>query len=46
VTNSEYLDILRIITMEKVIVEEIKRGNRKDKENKQTKQVAELGSAT
>jgi hypothetical protein len=39
VTSFEYLDILRIKTMEKVIVKEIKVGKRKNKDDRQAKQV-------
>lgn len=35
--NYEYLDILRRKTMEKAVVEEIKEGKQKEKEEKQTK---------
>jgi hypothetical protein len=37
VTSSEYFDILRIKTMENVVVEEIKVCKRKDKEDRQAK---------
>jgi hypothetical protein len=37
VTNYEFLDILRRKTMEKAAIEEIRAGNKKDKEDKQTK---------
>jgi len=39
VTSFEYLDILRIKTMEKVIVKEIKVGKKKNKDDRQAKQV-------
>ncbi len=45
VTSFEYLDILRKKTMEKVDIEEIKIGKKKDKEDKKAKQVVELGFA-
>jgi hypothetical protein len=40
VINFEYLNILRRKAMEKAIVEEIKEGKRKEKEDKQVKQAA------
>ncbi len=43
-TNYEYLDILKRKTMENVVVEEIREGKWKEKEEKWTKQVGKLGS--
>jgi hypothetical protein len=40
VISFEYFDILRIKTMENVVVEEIKVCKRKDKEDRQAKRVA------
>ncbi len=45
-TKSEYLDILKKQVMEKIAIEEIIASKRKDKEDRQVKQVAKLGSTT
>ncbi len=41
--SSKYLDILRRKIMEKVVVEEIKEGKRKEKEKNQVKRTTKLG---
>jgi len=41
--NHEYLDILRRKAMKKVVVEKIKEGKQKEKEEKRAKWVAKLG---
>jgi hypothetical protein len=44
-TTSKYLDILRRKIMEKVVVEEIREGNWKEKEENRTKRTTKLGFA-